>query len=72
MTELPITQTIQEGSRYYLPWMFNYKPGQRFVVEHKRAGKIVRIDTWVLVSFHQAGETMLRWDRIGKKEQHLR
>lgn len=62
----PITQTIQEGSEYHMPWMYSHKPGQRFVVEHKRAGRIVRTDVWVLISFrHDDGELVYRWDRLG-------
>lgn len=63
MAEQAITQTIQEGSRYHMPWMYSHKPGQRFVVEHKKAGKVVRTEAWVLVQFRQCGETMRRWDR---------
>lgn len=61
----PIHKTVQDRSEpdppWLLPWMYSYDLGQIFIVERKRAGKVVKIDTWKLV---QRDHEIRRWELV--------
>jgi len=60
----PIHKTLQDGRPEplgLLPWPYSHEPGQIYIIEYKRSGKVVRVEKWKLVAYVNSGEKMHRW-----------
>lgn len=66
MTDDYVLMSLQEGSSdrpgFCLPWPYAYDPGFRLVIQHKRAGKVMRTEDFILVEYERDGERFRRWD----------
>lgn len=62
----PIHKTIQDRGGPdplgLLPWMYSHDLGQLFVVERKRAGKVIKTETYKLVQ--PDGDDLRRWELV--------